>query len=65
MVYEARGDPTGEEVQLREVVALDEALGHPDLERNRATSIRIQQLRGQSSGVSPRRPFWRRLFGKS
>jgi tetratricopeptide (TPR) repeat protein len=33
------------EEQLRQVVAFDEAIGHPDLERDRVQLARIQRLR--------------------
>ena len=47
MVFEALGDLAQAEEQLRQVVALDEAIGHPDLESDRAQLARIQVRRGQ------------------
>ncbi len=44
-VNEALGDLAGAEEQLRQVVAIDEAIGHPDLESDRAELARIQRLR--------------------
>jgi hypothetical protein len=50
MVHEALGDLAAAEEQLQQVVALDEAIGHPDLESDRAQLVRIQTLRRQASG---------------
>ena len=50
MVYEALGDLAKAEEQLAIVVALDEAVGHPDLANDRAALERIQAKRKAGSG---------------
>jgi hypothetical protein len=45
MVHEALGNLAGAEQQLRQVVALDEAIGHPDLASDRAALARIKAKR--------------------
>ncbi len=45
MVCADLGDLAGAEAQLLQVVALDEAIGHPDLARDRAALARIQARR--------------------
>jgi tetratricopeptide (TPR) repeat protein len=49
-VYEALGDLAKAEEQLALVVALDEAIGHPDLASDRAALERVQARRGAGSG---------------
>jgi tetratricopeptide (TPR) repeat protein len=49
-IYQSMGDLAAAEEQLHQVVALDEAIGHPDLATDRAQLARIQALRRQSAG---------------
>ena len=44
MVREALGDRETSEAELEPVVALNEAIGHPDLESDRAQPKRIRAL---------------------
>ena len=52
-VHAALGDLDEAEAQLGEVVALDEALGHPDLAADRAALARIQAQRGATPPQDP------------
>lgn len=54
MVHEALGDLAQVEAQLTLVVALDKALGHPDLESNRAELARIRAMRAEQEGWARR-----------
>ncbi len=54
----ARSDGPGQvdeiETQFREIVALDEAMGHPDLDDDRAVLIRVEAVRrGEATSVWP------------
>ena len=62
MVHEALGDLTAAEAQLRDVVSLDEAIGHPDLASDRAVLAQIRQRMDELAARSTPRPFWRRLL---
>ena len=45
MKYEVSNDLASAESQLEQVVVIDEAVGHPDLESDRAELLRIQTKR--------------------
>ena len=51
MVYRSLGRLAEAEEQLLQVVALDEALGHPDLESYRAVLARVQAMRQAQDGA--------------
>ena len=50
MVYRDLGDLAAAEAELIEVVALDEAVGHPNLESDRAALRQVQAQRAAAPG---------------